>query len=137
MKDRWNKRLWFFVKRQSDWLHEIVDPQIDHFENRDFWPKREWPRIAILFLAWSVPAFLFVLWAYTFEPDVEYYKKAIDQGVGIELWNVIGSIVFFCFGIALILSRWLTKLHQMHWLWSVGIATFLCGLIAITSLSVE
>lgn len=78
--------------------------KLDIFDRSDFSLGRQvWEPIYI-FCMWAVPAFTFVLWANTYYPEVEFYKSAITEGIGPNLWNAIGSFGLFAFGIAVIFS---------------------------------
>ncbi|NAW64793.1 hypothetical protein, partial [Photobacterium halotolerans] len=76
-----------------------------HFERCDINPGNSYKEAISVFLAWTVPAFIFVLWASNFYPEVKLYHDAITEGIGPNLWNVIGSFGFFSFGIAMIFSN--------------------------------
>lgn len=79
--------------------------QFKFLDKKDFFPKNElWIALSI-FLAWALPAFLFAVWANKFYPDNKVYHLAIKEGIGPNLWNVIGILGFFSFGIALSLSK--------------------------------
>jgi hypothetical protein len=56
------------------------------------------------FLLWVVPAAAFVLAVNRLESfrSAEYLQAAINQGIGPELWNVIGCFGFSLFGAALL-----------------------------------
>lgn len=59
------------------------------------------------FLLWVVPSVAFVLavsWLESFR-SAEYLQAAIQQGIGPELWNVIGCFGFSLLGAALLLPR--------------------------------
>jgi hypothetical protein len=59
------------------------------------------------FLLWVVPSVAFVLavsWLASFR-SAEYLQAAIQQGIGPELWNVIGCFGFSLLGAALLLPR--------------------------------
>lgn len=80
--------------------------KLSHFEKDDFLPRKEiWEPIAIL-LAWALPAFVFVLWVNAYYPENEFYKAAINEGIGPNLWNAIGSFGVFSFGVTVVLSSY-------------------------------
>ena len=80
--------------------------QFKHFEIMDVLPGKQIKEAIVVFLAWAVPAFLFVLWASVFYPEVKFYKDAITEGIGPNLWNAIGSFGFFSVGVAIIFSKY-------------------------------
>lgn len=82
----------------------MITKKFSHFQRSDFIPRDEIWEPAIIFFAWAIPAFIFVLWANTFYPDTEFYKAAINEGIGPNLWNAIGSFGVFSFGVAMMLS---------------------------------
>lgn len=88
-------------------LKEFLEQQFSHFEKADFMPKKEIKEAILVFSAWSIPAFVFVLWANRYYPDVEFYQIAISEGLGPNLWNAIGSFGLFTFGVAVIFSKFM------------------------------
>ncbi len=68
----------------------------------------------MVFLAWSIPAFIFVFWTNSYYPDVEFYNNAIKEGIGPNLWNAIGGFGIFAFGIAVIFSPFSTPSVIAH-----------------------
>lgn len=85
-----------------------MSQQFSHFERSDFIPNESLKEAFTIFFAWALPAFLFVLWANTFYPEVEFYQAAINEGIGPNLWNSIGSFGLFAFGVAVIFSKFST-----------------------------
>lgn len=85
-------------------MKKFLTEKLSIFEKGDFVPGNHLWGAVTIFLAWSLPAFLFVVWADKFYPDVEFYQSAIREGVGPNLWNTIGSFGLFAFGLALSLS---------------------------------
>lgn len=79
--------------------------QFKHFELSDVWPGRRFREAILVFLSWAFPAFLFVIWSTTYYPDVKFYQEAISEGIGPNLWNVVGSFGLFVFGIAVVFSK--------------------------------
>ena len=74
------------------------------FDREDFHPKNDVFEAVYTFAVWALPAFIFVIWANTYYPEVEFYQKAIKEGIGPNLWNTIGSFGLFSFGVAIGLS---------------------------------
>jgi len=85
-----------------------IKKQFAHFERDDFWPGVEWRGAITVFLAWVIPSCLFVMWSQNYYPHVEFYKKAITEGLGPNLWNAIGSFGLFAFGVAIVFSKFST-----------------------------
>ncbi len=79
---------------------------ISRFEKSDFYTLSMWKEPTFTFLAWALPSFLFVLWSQNYAPDVEFYQNAIKEGIGPNLWNLIGSLALFMFGWSVVLSGW-------------------------------
>jgi hypothetical protein len=99
------------------------------------------------FCLWVVPAVAFVLavsWLESFR-RADYLQAAISQGIGPELWNVIGCFGFSLFGLALLWPRArITRLAAHHVLanaFGIGALTFglLLGqsIVAIAGATVE
>lgn len=82
--------------------------RINQFERSALIPDGSLKKAFNIFLAWAFPAFLFVMWANIFYPEVEFYKKAISEGIGPNLWNAIGSFGLFAFGVAVVFSKFAT-----------------------------
>ncbi len=61
---------------------KLVD-QFSHFERSDFIPYEDIKSAYIAYLAWALPAFIFVLWSNIWFPDIGYYNEAIRQGIGL------------------------------------------------------
>jgi hypothetical protein len=78
-------------------MKKYLKEQFKHFNVSDVWPGRQLKEAAKVFLAWSVPAFLFVVWATTYHPSVKFYQDAIAEGIGPNLWNVLGSFGNYAF----------------------------------------
>lgn len=87
-------------------MRRLLKEQFKHFKKQDFYPGSRIIEAVQVFMAWSVPAFLFVIWATIYHPEVTFYQEAIRQGIGPNLWHVIGSFGFFVFGIAVVFSRY-------------------------------
>jgi len=87
----------------------------------------------MIFFCWALPAFTFVIVTSSFYPDVVFYKKAITEGIGPNLWNAIGSFGLFAFGLAILLSESLLlrtiAVQILSNTYSIGCLTFglLCG----------
>jgi len=79
--------------------------QFSEFEIQDFDPRTQWGSAWSIFGAWAIPSFLFVYCVETYRPENEYFIKAIDQAIGPNLWNVIGSFGLCLFGMAIIFSN--------------------------------
>ncbi len=78
------------------------------FERSDFHPKEELWEAIIIFISWAFPSFIFVVWANAYYPEVEFYQSAINEGIGPNLWNAIGSFGLFSFGVAVAFSSFTT-----------------------------
>ena len=75
---------------------------ISIFDRNDLHPKGEAWNALIVFSSWAVSSFLFVVWASTYHPENQFYQAAIDEGIGPNLWNAIGSFGLFSFGVAIL-----------------------------------
>lgn len=89
-------------------MREFLIQRFSHFERRDFIPDKSLKKAFTIFFAWALPAFLFVLWANIFYPEVKFYQAAISEGIGPNLWNAIGSFGLFAFGVAVMFSKFST-----------------------------
>lgn len=85
-------------------MKRYLSEEFSIFDTNDFLPREQIGGAIKVLSAWAVPAFIFVLWADTYYPNVEFYKNAITEGIGPNLWNAIGSFGLFSFGIALAFS---------------------------------
>jgi len=85
-------------------MKNYLSERFSIFEKSDFLPREQIWEAVLVFSAWAIPAFMFVLWANAYYPEVEFYKKAITEGIGPNLWNAIGSFGFIAFGIAIVFS---------------------------------
>ena len=75
------------------------------YDETDFSPRPGLKEAVTILSAWSVPAFIFVLFVQWLSKcrSVEYFSQAITEGIGPHLWNVIGVFGFSLFGAALLL----------------------------------
>lgn len=89
-------------------MREFLIQRFSHFERSDLIPDENLKEAFTIFFAWALPAFLFVLWANTFYPEVKFYQAAISEGIGPNLWNAIGSFGLFAFGMAVMFSKFST-----------------------------
>jgi hypothetical protein len=89
-------------------MKEYLQQQLNIFEKSDVAPNEHWNHALIVFSAWFFSSFLFVLWANAYYPDAKMYHSAINEGIGPNLWNVIGSFGIFSFGAAIVFcnSKW-------------------------------
>ena len=89
-------------------MKNFLAKQFCIFERADFVPEKELREAVTIFLAWALPTFIFVVLAGKYYLDVEFYQAAINEGVGPNLWNAIGSFGFFTFGVGVSLSSFFT-----------------------------
>ena len=112
---------------------EYIKKELSVFNLSDFNPNRAWADAARLFSWWAVPACVFVVFVSEVNKyrSVEYYEKAIFQGIGPILWNVIGTfgLAFFCLSIIFSRLQWLSAAaHQiLTSVYAIGALSF--GLI--------
>lgn len=66
-------------------MWELLSQQFNHFERGDVIPGDNFKEALSIFLAWALPAFLFVLSVDAFFPEVNFYQAAISEGVGPNL----------------------------------------------------
>lgn len=108
-------------------MNKTIEEQFNHFSKSDFFLKRQFLEGLIIFCAWAIPSFMFVSWSSIYHPDVEFYRSAISEGIGPNLWNVIGSFGLFLFGLTITFP---------NYSWLAGIAwKILSSTYAIGSLS--
>lgn len=86
-------------------MKQFLTQQFSHFKKSDFDPREQLGTALLVFISWALPAFIFVVWANTFYPEVQFYQDAITEGIGPNLWNAIGAFGLFLFGITVIFSR--------------------------------
>ena len=57
----------------------------------------------IIFIFWVIPAFLFVIFVeyISYYHNTDYFGKAITEGIGPVLWNVISTFGVLAFGLAI------------------------------------
>ncbi len=98
--------------------------QFDHFEISDFFVLSEFLKSQVIFCAWAIPSFAFVWWSTTYYSDVDFYRNAIGEGIGPNLWNVIGSFGLFSFGLAITFpnASWLADIA-----WRILSSTYAIG----------
>lgn len=75
-------------------MNSYLREQFLKFDRSDFSPRPELGKAATIFLAWALPAVIavtFARWRGRFT-SVEYFDRAISEGIGPHLWNVIGSV---------------------------------------------
>ncbi|WP_444927710.1 hypothetical protein ACJJI4_08310 [Microbulbifer sp. TRSA002] len=89
-------------------MRDYIVQKFHHFEESDFVPGDSIRGAIIIFLAWTVPAFLFVLWANRYYPEVEFYQAAINEAIGPNLWNAIGAFGFLSFSVAAMFPQFST-----------------------------
>lgn len=85
-------------------MRNYLSERFSVFDKSDFIPREQIWEAIYIFFAWAVPAFIFVLWANTYYPEVKFYREAITEGIGPNLWNAIGSFGLFAFGLAVVFS---------------------------------
>ena len=86
-------------------LREHIKKEIRSFQVEDLLPsKQDNIEAAVVLSSWAIPAVLFVLWANSYYPEVEYYQKAIREGFGPNLWNAIACFGLMAFGVAISFS---------------------------------
>ena len=88
-------------------MMEYVQNQFSHFEWDDLNPIKELPDALYRFSVWALPVFIFVLWSNKYYPHVEFYQEAISEGIGPNLWNLIGAFGGFAFSVAIVLSKYI------------------------------
>lgn len=89
-------------------VRQYLDRQFNMFSTSDFFSRKELMGALLTYFYWVVPGFLFVItveWLARFR-STAYLKKAIEQGVSPELWNVIGCFGAVLFGLSLLLPKW-------------------------------
>jgi len=89
------------------------------------------------------PALIFVVWAKTYHPEVEFYNEAIKEGIGANLWNLIGLFGLFSFSLAVIFSKeeWIAKIARnilinTYAIGSLNLGAFL-GIILVSEFSID
>ncbi|MCO1336927.1 hypothetical protein MO867_21605 [Microbulbifer sp. OS29] len=109
-------------------MRDYIVQKFLHFEESDFVPGESLKEAIVIFLAWTAPAFLFVLWANRFYPEVEFYQAAIREGIGPNLWNVIGAFGFISFSVAVMFPQFstpsLVSRHILSNTYAIGCLTF-------------
>ncbi|WP_200258030.1 hypothetical protein [Halorhodospira neutriphila] len=73
-----------------------------HFAKEDFWPGKKWIEPTKIFFVWAIPAFFFVLWSSKYASDAQFFQSAVREGIGPNLWNLIGSLGLFVLGLSVI-----------------------------------
>lgn len=81
--------------------------ELERFSLDDFYIKSEIKNSLFIFLWWSIPALAFVVLVKYFGSfrATEYYGKAISEGIGPALWNVMGSFGIAFLGLSIIFKR--------------------------------
>lgn len=109
-------------------MWELLSQQFNHFERGAVIPGDNFKEALSIFLAWALPAFLFVLSVDAFFPEVNFYQAAISEGVGPNLWNAIGSFGLFSFGISVMFPKShtcaLVARHILVNTYAIGCLTF-------------
>ena len=61
-------------------------------------------------------------------PNIEFYREAIEEAIGANLWNLMGLFGIFSFGLAIVFSKeqWVAKVSR-----SILINTFAIGSISL------
>ncbi len=105
-------------------MYKIIEEQFNHFSKSDFFLKRQFLNGLIIFCTWAIPSFMFVSWSSNYHPEVEFYRNAINEGIGPNLWNVIGSFGLFSFGLTITFPNfsWLADIA-----WKVLSSTYAIG----------
>ena len=107
--------------------------KFSHFEARDIFSAAHLKKGVVIFFMWALPSFLFVLWANKYHSTADFYQSAITEGIGPNLWNVIGSFGLFSFGVAVTFSKFylpsLVAQQVLSNTYAIGCLTFglLCG----------
>ena len=83
-------------------MREFLARQFRHFESGDFWSTQSFIEAKITFLCWAIPAVLFVMLVEYQIIEGGTYTKAITEGIGPNLWNIIGIPGLFLFGLSLV-----------------------------------
>lgn len=112
-------------------MREYLLEQFSVFGKSDIIPNTELKEAFRIFLWWSLPSLIFVLWAENFRPEVCFYQEAIGEGIGPNLWNTIGAFGFFLFGAALTFSgsTWLCRAAKTVLLNTYAIGSLTFGLL--------
>lgn len=109
-------------------IKKIFNREFRIFTRKDFHSKDHLLEGIRIFLSWAIPAFIFVAWVNRFEPENVFYQKAITEGIGPNLWNVMGSFGCIAFGVSLFFPscKKLTLIgrHILSNTYSMGCLTF-------------
>ena len=81
---------------------QFLRDEISKFTNEDFSPRCEVSRPLKIFFGWFLPSFLYVIFIEFLSnyQAVEYFNEATKQGIGPNLWNMMGGIGFILFFLA-------------------------------------
>lgn len=95
-----------YASRISDAFKSYFQAQLQPFDRKTLWS----PKIlkeSLVVLWWAVPAFVLVLMVDRYPKYLPstYLDKAISEGIGPHLWNVIGTLGLFLVGLALLFPR--------------------------------
>jgi len=123
-------------------MKNFVTNQLAVFQKSDFWQKENVFKAIRLFMAWAIISCVFVLIVEQIDQTAQIYpvgylQKAIKQGIGPELWNVIGAFGFFFLGLTLLFPQFKIfseiACHVLETTFGVGALMF--GLLAGETIS--
>lgn len=72
------------------------------FERDDLFQISSWRRALKIFSWWAIPAMFFVLGVENYASDVEFFNDAMREGIGPNLWNLMGALGLVVFALAIV-----------------------------------
>ena len=104
-----------------------------HFNKGDFSPRYGLAEATIIFCAWSIPAYFFVWIIHWLSKYMaaEYFNKAIAEGIGPHLWNIMGVFGFSLFGMSLMFptSKFLSLIANRVLVNTYALGSLMFGLL--------
>jgi hypothetical protein len=88
-------------------MKAYLQKQLEGFDRSILWSNKVTTEGAKVIACWFIPSFLFVLsvsWLALYRP-APYLEKAISEGYGRHLWNVVGAFGLLLFFLSLLFPR--------------------------------
>lgn len=112
-------------------INTFIKKQFEQFNIDDISPYSRINEALIIFISWALPAFALVLIANFYFPDSIFLQKAIEESIGPNLWNLMGSFAVISFGVALVFPkiRILSNMSKQLLLGTYNVGSLIFGIL--------